>query len=248
MSENDLLTSRLPFIRTLPAHMELSKHDLCVTELLVESEREIEIYYAPFDYLNPTARIVIIGITPGWEQMRLSYEVFRAVLADGTSVDQAQQRAKVAASFAGPMRTNLTNMLDAIGVAQALGLESTRMLFSTHHALAHTTSALRYPVFVNGKNYTGHSPSPFRRAILEQAWRSGLAEELQAMQKTPLIVPLGDTVTKMVETLIEDGVVPDVQCLLSFPHPSGGNGHRVRHFGERKAMLAATVRGWAEAS
>ncbi|WP_341325816.1 hypothetical protein [Methylotuvimicrobium sp. KM2] len=37
--------------------------------LLMEENEGIKIYYAPFEYLNPEARIVLVGITPGPTQM-----------------------------------------------------------------------------------------------------------------------------------------------------------------------------------
>ena len=44
-------------------------------KFLLEKEKNIEIYYAPFDYINTKAKIVIVGITPGLQQMLQSYEV-----------------------------------------------------------------------------------------------------------------------------------------------------------------------------
>ena len=44
-------------------------------KFLLEKEKNIEIYYAPFDYINSKAKIVIVGITPGLQQMLQSYEV-----------------------------------------------------------------------------------------------------------------------------------------------------------------------------
>ena len=34
-------------------------------EFLIEKDGNIEIYYAPFDYINSKAKIAIVGITPG---------------------------------------------------------------------------------------------------------------------------------------------------------------------------------------
>jgi hypothetical protein len=49
-------------------------------------------------------------------------------------------------------------MLDEIGLQKALGLESCYNLFASSNHLVHTTSAIRHPVFVHGRNYTGHTP------------------------------------------------------------------------------------------
>ena len=241
----DLFTSKLPFIRALPANISLQKEHLCVPNLLLRSERNIEIYYAPFDYLNVAARIVIVGITPGWQQMAISYEELRDALLEGASISEAQMRADVTAAFAGPMRTNLISMLDAIGVAKSLELESTRLLFDEYQSLAHTTSVLRYPVFVDGQNYTGHSPPIFQQSVLEEYWRCAFPEEIRNIQGMPLLVPLGEIVTQVLSLLIDENVLRKEQCLLGFPHPSGQNGHRNRLFNERKHELRKTVDNWS---
>jgi hypothetical protein len=49
-------------------------------------------------------------------------------------------------------------MLDSIGVNRLLGLQSVASLWDADAHLAHFTSALRYPVFIDGKNYSGAPP------------------------------------------------------------------------------------------
>lgn len=39
------------------------------SRLLMDSEGEVAIYYSPFEYINPKAKIVLVGITPGPTQM-----------------------------------------------------------------------------------------------------------------------------------------------------------------------------------
>ena len=36
------------------------------------------------------------------------------------------------------------------------------------------------------------------------------------------------------------------RCLLGFPHPSGGNGHRVRQFRENQARLSEEIDNWPD--
>jgi len=33
--------------------------------LLMDASGDVKIYYTPFEYINPSARIVLVGITPG---------------------------------------------------------------------------------------------------------------------------------------------------------------------------------------
>lgn len=39
------------------------------SRLLMDSSGPVSIYYAPFEYINPSARVVLVGITPGPTQM-----------------------------------------------------------------------------------------------------------------------------------------------------------------------------------
>lgn len=114
--------------------------------------RTVSMVYAPFDHMNPTARIAIVGLTPGLQQARNALSAARAALRRGASVIDAAAEAKVFASFSGPMRANLVAMLDQIGVARHLELASTALLWSERADLVHFTSALPYPVFVDGEN------------------------------------------------------------------------------------------------
>jgi hypothetical protein len=44
-----------------------------------DEKKQLEIYYAPFEYVNEHAKVVIVGITPGLNQMEQSYStVFNA--------------------------------------------------------------------------------------------------------------------------------------------------------------------------
>jgi hypothetical protein len=48
--------------------------------------------------------------------------------------------------------------------------------------------------------------------------------------------------------LVADGQLDEVRCLFGFPHPSGGNGHRVAQFGRNRVMLQTQVADWTTAS
>lgn len=85
-------------------------------DYLIASENELAIYYAPFDYINKDASVVIVGITPGWTQMEKSISTVIAELYNGASYESAIKKVKSESSFAGSMRSNLINMLDELGL------------------------------------------------------------------------------------------------------------------------------------
>lgn len=43
----------------------------------MDASGDVKIYYAPFEYMNPSARIVLVGITPGPTQMVNANNVVR---------------------------------------------------------------------------------------------------------------------------------------------------------------------------
>jgi hypothetical protein len=198
-------------------------------ELLLSSEGDLQTFYAPFDHINIGARIVVCGITPGLQQTRLALTEAAQQLRLGTSVQDAKRAAKDTGSFAGPLRNNLVKMLDHIGVHTLLSIDSSARLFDTHRHLLHSTSALRYPVFVNSKDYSG-SPSMLSRTSLRHQVETHLTEEIRLLGPQCLYVPLGPKVTEVFKHLQAKGLLKPEQLLDGLPHPSGANAERISYF------------------
>ena len=233
-------------IAALPHRSVYTERDLLLEPFQLLEQGDLSVYYAPFDHINRDAHLILVGITPGFYQMEIAYREFRQALLEGETPSGAMRRVKQQASFAGSMRVNLLSMLDRLGVPSKLGITSTRALYEDRADLVHSTSALRYPVFVDGKNYTGHRPELMRTPVLVEFVETLLTEEL-AQIPDALIVPLGDAAQSAVEHLVTKGVIDTRRCLLGFPHPSGGNGHRVKHFNERRKDLERRVNQWRAA-
>src|SRR5690606_7791120 len=107
--------------------------------LLVSQSGPLATYYAPFEYVNTAARIVLVGITPGASQAQRALETLRSGLCVGLSDEQALRQAKEAASFSGPMRSALVDMLDSVGLHNVMGLRSCTELFGPASAVVHYT-------------------------------------------------------------------------------------------------------------
>ena len=210
--------------------------DLLVPDLLMAEEGELRMFYGPFDWINGSANLMILGIIPGWTQMELACRTARAALSDRKPVDEVCRLAKLQASFAGVMRLNLVRMLDTLGVPKLLEIESTADLFSRASHLLQTGSAFRYPIFVGSRNYAGANPAPTKSALLLRVARRWLLPELEALPHAT-IVPLGRSVVEVLEVLLAEGSIPRRRWLTGFPHPSGANGHRARLFEENRVSL-----------
>ncbi|MHB1738557.1 MAG: hypothetical protein ACYCXA_03555 [Actinomycetes bacterium] len=140
------------------------------------------------------------------------------------------------------MRANLVTMLDGIGLANALGVESSARLFDTHHHLAAHVSAIDYPVLVDGANYGRASPPLVRHPALRSLVVTCLGARV-AMSPEALVVSLGKAARAAVELLIDQGLLERGRCLLGLPHPSGANGWRVRQYeAERLALSEEAAR------
>ncbi|MYC70611.1 MAG: hypothetical protein F4X17_07890 [Gemmatimonadetes bacterium] len=226
-------------IRSLPANP--TDRDVVTSDFLLREEGLIEVYYAPLHGITTDAKIVIVGITPSAVQMRAAFTEARRLLHEDMKPPHLFKEIRRRMAFKGPMRTNLNDMLDKIGVAERLGLASTTQLFDDASHLLHSTSALRYPVFNRGKNYTGSNPPIHRSPLLKSLLTSTLLPELDQVPDA-LIVPLGKAVTTDALKII--GFDKERRVLRGFPHPSGGNGHRKAQFQREFRNLCGIVRAW----
>lgn len=226
-------------IRSLPANP--TDRDVVTSDFLLGEEGRIEIYYAPLHGVTTDAKIIIVGITPGIQQMVAAFAEARRLLHEGMKLPHLFKEIRRRMAFKGPMRTNLIDMLDKIGVADRLELASTAQLFDDASHLLHSTSALRYPVFNQGKNYTGSNPPIHRSTLLKSLLTSTLPPELDQVPDA-LIVPLGKAVTTDALKII--GFDKGRSVLRGFPHPSGGNGHRKAQFQREFHSLCSIVRAW----
>ena len=195
-------------------------------KFLLEKEKNIEIYYAPFDFINSKAKIVIVGITPGLQQMLQSYEVIN----QGKSLKEV----KDLSSFKGSMRTGLIKYLDELKINDILKIKSCESLFNKDSNYLHTTSLVKYPVFHKGKNYSG--ANILKKKILLDFIEKNFLEELKTLKKS-IIIPLGNTVSSTIEYLNNKYDLKLACFLKGFPHPSGANARKNIQFKKNKSSM-----------
>ncbi len=215
------------------------------TNLRIYADPTLEVWYTPmpFEYKQP--KLWILGITPGWAQMRIAYEQAAIALEEGLSPAEAAARPKPGVAYAGSMRNNLVAMLDDLGMHNYLAVPTMANLFGTQWL--QTGSALRYPVFTKGKNYNGHTPKPLAHPALREMLYQLLTNDLRNTGHC-LILPLGRAVEEMLDHLVAKGTLAADRLLSGFPHPSGANGHRRRQYQEHKADLKRQMACWFEST
>lgn len=209
--------------------------DPAAPDLLIARSGNLSAYYAPFEWINPQARLVIVGITPGRAQAINALHEARRQLLMGADSDVVQMTAKQTGAFSGPLRSNLVSMLDHIGLNEWLGVSSAADLFGHRFELLQSSSVLQFPVFVDGLkdgNYKG-SPdivaTPFLRNMLLRYF-GAMVNSLPDV----VLVPLGDVPDKSISWLTSSGQIQPKAVLAGLPHPSGANGERISYFLERK--------------
>ena len=232
-------------IMKLPLKDKYTKEELLIKDFLVDSENSIEIYYAPHnEYLNPKAKIFIIGITPGFQQMSTAISTARKELEFTDDINEVQYRCKVAARFSGSLRKNIINMLNDIKLNEALHIESVSEIFEEKDYLLHTVSLIPYPVFVKKENYTGHTPKLIKSEFLMKYIYDNFINEFKKLNEPEkvLLIPLGKAVEEVLIRLQQDGIIKENQILLGFPHPSGANVNRVIQLEKNKENMIKFIK------
>ena len=214
------------FLNQIRSLKKINKSTITNKNFLIKREDNIEIYYAPFDYINSKAKIMIVGITPGLQQMLQSFEAVN----EGRSLKEV----KDLSSFKGSMRTTLIKYLDALNINKKLKIKSCESLFNTNSKYLHSTSLIKYPVFDKGRNYSGSGL--LKKKILLDFLEAHFVKELKKLDKT-IIVPLGNTVSSTIDYLNNEFKL-NLKCFLKgFPHPSGLNVRKDIQFRENKVRM-----------
>ena len=227
-------------IKKLPLKDKYTKEELLTEDFLLDKENNIEVYYAPHnEYINSEAKIFIIGITPGFQQMSTAIAMARKELEYNNNIEEMQYKCKVAGRFSGSLRKNIISMLDEIRLKNVLHLNSCSELFGKKDYLLHTVSLIPYPVFVKKQNYTGHTPKLIKSEFLMKYIYDHFINELRQLDdyRDVLLIPLGKAVEEVLDKLEKEGYIDNKQILRGFPHPSGANVNRLNQLEENKEGL-----------
>ena len=214
------------FLKQIRSLKKINKSTIINSKFLINTENNIEIYYAPFEYINSRAKIMIVGITPGLQQMLQSFQVIN----DGKSLKEV----KDLSSFKGSMRTTLVKYLDKLKVNKKLKIKSCESLFNKDSKHLHTTSLVKYPVFDKGKNYSGSNI--LKKKMLIEFIEKNFLKELKTLKKA-IIIPLGNTVSSTIEYLNNKYNLKLTCFLKGFPHPSGANARKNIQFKENRSSM-----------
>ncbi len=203
----------------------------CGLRLWANPRTRLSCHYAPFEYVNRDARLVLVGITPGRTQMNRALNAARDSLQAGLGIDDTMRAVKRHASLSGPMRRNVVAVLNRLGYPRRLGIDCASSLWAADDHLVQFCSLLKYPVFLDGRNYSG-TPDPLRDDDLNRLLHQEFVRDMRSLPSDALLVPLGDTVLATIVELKRRGSLR--QPLATFegrpvapPHPSGANAESI---------------------
>lgn len=229
-------------IKKLPIKNKYTKEELLKEDFLIEKENNIEIYYAPHnEYINHKAKIFIVGITPGFEQMSTAISTARKCLREDMDIDNIKYECKRNGRFSGSLRKNIISMLDEVKLNEGLDIDSCSELFEDKDHLLHTISLIPYSVFVKGRNYTGHTPKLIKSEFLMKYVYDNFLEDYSKLDDV-LIVPLGKAVEEVLDELVSKNIIKEEHILRGFPHPSGANGHRLVQLEDNKKSMISIIK------
>lgn len=227
-------------IKNLPLKDKYTKEELLTEDFLIEKQGNIEIYYATHnEYINPKAKVLIVGITPGFIQMNIAISTARKELENSNNIEDIQYKCKVAGRFSGPLRKNIISMLNDIKLNEFLNINDCSELFGDKDYLMHTVSLIPYPVFVKKQNYTGHTPKLLKNDFLMKYIYENFVNEINKIDnfEDVLLVPLGRAVEEVLCKLKDENIIKENQILMGFPHPSGANVNRLVQLEKNKEEM-----------
>lgn len=172
-----------------------------------------------FDYVNPNAEVVIVGITPGNSQLKGS--------RDGMLAKEIKRKY----AFVGNLRKNMVRMLDYIGVNTMLGIISCKSLWEEDFDRVEMTSLLKkatYKISGSRKEMFKDTKDIDRILELRNEFEGGFVKDCKQYKNVKLFVACGQGVYDELMKLKERGVI--TAPIVGIAHPSGNNAVRVLYY------------------
>jgi len=197
-------------------------------ETLVDQDPHHNVYYVPFEHVNNSAQLVLVGITPGPTQIAMAYGVVQQMLQNKKPDDEVLAAVKSYAAFGGPtMRPNLLRMLNAFNFSNILGIENVEELWGNSSELLHATSVVPHAAFVKGKPFAGSFDAVLESPALRNGFERDFIPSLSALNPNCHFIGLGPTPLAALDWCVKGGYLQAHQVLGAFSHPSSNGGSQV---------------------
>ena len=204
-------------------------------DTLLARELAYEVFYIPFEHVNRRARLVIVGITPGMNQLEMAYAEAQRLLHLGVSHAVILEAVKTLAAFGGEaMRPNLLRMLRHFNFAKMLEIRDEADLWDGASAMLHSTSVVPHAAFKNGKMFSGSFDEIIKVPALRERFENDFVPSVSELADDALYVALGKTPYDALKHCVGLGVIRENQLLGALAHPSRSGGSQVAvYLGEK---------------
>jgi hypothetical protein len=216
-----------PIIESLPLGSKTSER------LRVGDTARHRLYYVPFEHANLEAKLVVVGITPGPNQLELAIQaVQRSRTLSAASV---QLEVKKQASFgSATMRPNLLKMLAHFRVRERLGITTEADLWGPAWSMFQATSVVPHAAFQlkadgSEKMFNGKFAEVLGSPLLRKCFEENFLPLVRSMNGSALWVGLGPTPRSALEWCVEKGLLRKGQ-IAAFAHPSTSAGSQVNYY------------------
>lgn len=173
-----------------------------------------------FDYVNPEAEVVIVGITPGNSQLK------------GEREEMSPEEIKRTYAFKGRTRDNIVKMLDFIGVNTLLGIETCASFWGEDFGRVELTSLLKEATFElkeDGRIEMFKKTKDIAKSkLLTEKFENGFVKDCAQYTKAKLFVACGEGVYDELLKLKDCGII--TAPVVGIAHPSGNNAMRVLYY------------------
>lgn len=223
--------SRTPFRQHVAhfAKMGAAGVDYSVFDLGTESPYRLQ--YIPFEHVSHQARLVIVGITPGMNQLRLAYEAAQQGLNANWGDEKILEYIKKQGAFGGSaMRPNLLKMLRYFDFERLLSIGDVTSLWGSNAHLLHTTSVVPHAAFKAGRMFAGSFGEVMRSGLLKKCFEESFIPTLAKLPKDAMYVGLGPCPLEALKWSADQGLINRDQVLGAFCHPSSSGGSMTRYY------------------
>lgn len=197
-------------------------------ETLLASDGRDELYYIPFEWTNPQAKLVVVGITPGPNQMELAYRTASSKIKVGLDDEGILKAAKAHGAFgSATMRPNLIKMMNHFGFADLFDVEDVADFWDRRSDVFLGTSVIPHAAFRNGKPFAGSFDDVMKSKIFSECFHVDFVPSLKDIPGDARFVALGETPLRALSWCVRYGKLKEEQVLGAFAHPSTNGGSAV---------------------
>lgn len=190
-----------------------------------------KLQYVPFEHVNREARLVIVGITPGNNQLDLAYGKAQELLWAGWPDGEILAEIKKAGAFGGSaMKPNLLKMLRHFHFEKILGIDDVGSLWDGNAGLLHSTSTVPHAAFKAGKMFAGSFNEVMASPLLRECFIDCFISSAEEMNKDAFFIGLGPCPQAALEWCVQEGVLSRKQVLGALCHPAATGGSTVKYY------------------